>query len=173
MTTRAAALLVSLAVLGGCQGRDLLAPEDLPSGFEDPALNLTGWERIERDGFSFALPPGFERESGIPIDSDAATYAHALRGDVLHHDYGPYTGPWEAHRHPFDVDAEVVRVELAGRTAQLVSYRQDDRYVVQAWWEGVAPFPGVGEIHLLLRGSAATGEGREALLAVIHSVRFD
>ena len=170
MNRRTVVTGLALVLLPACGGRQLIAPEDLPDDLQVPPLSVGAWEQVQRDGFSFALPPGFQKESGIPIDSDAATY---VRGDdALHYDFGVYTGPWWAQPHIPATDVKQAWVKLAGREAQLVSYRLDGRYVVRAWWEEVGR-SAVGDVHLLVRGESATAAGREELLAVLHSVRFD
>lgn len=170
MNLRLVAATLALVLLPACGGRELLAPEDLPPELLAPTLSVEAWDRVQRDGFSFALPPGFEKMAGVPIDSDAAVYARGEDG--LHYDYGAYTGPWRAQSHVAASDVKEAWVRLAGHTAQLVSFRLDGRYVVRGWWEDVER-SAVGDVHLLVRGEADTVVGREELLAVLHSVRFD
>lgn len=159
-----------LLLLFAACGIDLVAPEDLPEGFRPPALDTSSWERLVRDDFSYAVPPGFVAVSAVAIDSDAL--GHARGEDGLLHDYGLYSGEWSpSPNHPIS-DVREVWTVLGGRLAQLVSYRLDDRYVVRAWWEDVASGPG-GVQHLVVRGESATLSARDELLATIHSVRFD
>ena len=160
-----------LVLSAGACGTDVLAPEDLPADLRPPELSIASWDRVVRDGFSFALPPGFVKREGTPIDSDAASYAR--EDDDLHYDYGAYSGRWHATSNKPVSEIREAWVRLGGRTAQLVSYRLDGRYVIRAWWENVGRAPGLGDLHLVVRGESETEAGRRELLAVIHSVRFD
>lgn len=151
-------------------GVDLVAPEDLPPIFSAPELETSSWQRLVRDTFSYAIPPGFMDTGGTPIDSDAVN--HARGEDSLHHDFGLYSGEWRPSGNENVSDIEEVWTVLGGRRAQLVSYRLDGRYVVRAWWKSVVRASS-GDLHLVLRGESATQSVREELLAAIHSVRFD
>jgi hypothetical protein len=158
-----------LLVSAAC-GIDLVAPEDLPDGLRAPALDTSSWERLVRDDFSYAVPPGFVAVPGVAIDSDAL--GHARGEDGLLHDYGLYSGEWSPSPNEPISDIREVWTVLGGRLAQLVSYRLDGRYVVRARWEDVASGPS-GVQHLVVRGESATLSTRDELLAAIHSVRFD
>lgn len=153
----------------GC-GVNLVAPEDLPEGMRDPELDTSTWQRLSRDAFSYAIPPGFVDVGAIAIDSDAVS--HVRGEDNLHHDFGLYSAPWSQSPNIEVSDVEEVETTLGGRRAQLVSYRLDGRYVVRAWWGGVVETPS-GDLDLVLRGEAATTSVREELLAAIHSIRFE
>ena len=159
-----------LLLLCAACGVDIVAPELLPEGLRAPALDTSSWERVVRDDFSYAVPPGFVDTGGIPIDSDAV--AHARGDDGLTHDFGLYSGEWSQSPNEPISDVREVWTVLGGRRAQLASYRLEGRYVVRAWWEDVAPGP-AGVRHLVVRGEAATLAVRDELLAAIHSVRFD
>lgn len=162
------ALVVGI-VVSAC-GASLLGPEELPEHLRAPELSVASWEVVDGDGFSFRLPPGFEKTDAVPIDSDAAGYARD--GDHLLYDYGAYSGPWRASPNEPVSEITEFRVRLGGRPAQLVSYRLDGYYVVRAWWGSVGR-SSLGELDLVVRGESDTRSGRTELLAVIHSVRFD
>jgi hypothetical protein len=151
-------------------GIDLVAPEDLPDGFRAPELETSSWQRVVRDAFSYAVPPGFVDSGGMPIDSDAV--AHARGEDGLSHDFGLYSGRWSPSPNENLSDIAEVWTPIGGRRAQLVSYRLDGRYVVRAWWESVVRAP-YGDLHLVVRGEGTTLAARQEVLAAIHSVRFD
>jgi hypothetical protein len=121
--------------------------------------------------FFVRVPPGFLKLDVQPIDSDAAT--HASGRSSLHHDYGWYTGPWSRAQHLGEALSEVVEqdVRIGGRTAQVVSYRSGEVWVVRAWWGRVRVQQGQGE-HLLLSGETEDIRIREILLAALYSVRF-
>ena len=159
-----------LLVAAAACGLDIVAPENLPQSFRAPALETSSWQRLVRDAFSYAIPPGFEDTGGIPIDSDAVV--HARGEDSLHHDFGLYSAQWTPSGNEGVSDIEEVWTILGGRRAQLVSYRLDGRYVVRAWWGSVARAP-YGDLDLVLRGEATSPSVREELLAAIHSLRFD
>ena len=129
------------------------------------------WQRMSRETFSYAVPPGFQNLQLQPIDSDAVTFA--LGGSSLHHDFGWYTGPWSAEQHFGGPLSEVVeqRVRIGGRTAQLVAYRSEGAWVVRAWWEKVRTRSSQDE-DLLLHGQTDDARVRALLLASIYSVRF-
>ena len=151
-------------------GIDFIAPEDLSDGFRAPELETSSWQRIVRDAFSYAVPPGFVDTGGIPIDSDAM--GHARGEDGLSHDFGLYSGRWSPSPNENLSDIAEVWTLIGGRRAHLVSYRLDGRYVVRAGWQSVVRAP-YGDLHLAVRGEATTLAVRQELLAAIHSVRFD
>lgn len=163
-------VFTGLFVASAACGADLVAPEDLPGDLRAPEISTSSWERVVREAFSYALPPGFEANDVTPIDSDAASYSRGE--DNILHDFGLYGGPWAPSDNKPVSDIEEVWTILGGRRAQLVSYRLDGRYVVRASWEAVVR-ASYGDLGLVLRGESATLSGREELLAVIHSVRFD
>jgi hypothetical protein len=171
MTPLRRPLTAALATLliAGC-GADLVGPEALPPHLRAPEVSLNAWEVVDREDFSFRLPPGFEKTDAIPIDSDAASYTRGA--NALSYDYGLYSGPWSASPNKPVSDVTEVRTWLGGRPAQLVSYRLDGRYVVRAWW-GEVGRSGVGQLDLVVRGESATQDGRRELVAVLHSVTFD
>lgn len=159
-----------LLLFAAACGVDLVAPEDLPEGFRAPELATSSWQRVVRDAFSYAVPPGFVDTGAIPIDSDVVS--HARDEDGLGHDFGLYSGAWRPSENVPVSDVAVVWTVIGGRRAQLVSYRLDGRYVVRAWWESVVR-ASYGDLHLVVRGESTTLAVRQELLAAIHSVRFD
>ncbi|HSM61962.1 MAG TPA: hypothetical protein VK849_14230 [Longimicrobiales bacterium] len=170
---RSALLLLPLLALALACDSGPLDPEDADPRLRTSVVPGEDWIRIERPGFSFSLPPGFEKLPLQPIDSDAATYA--LASSYFHHDYGWYTGPW-SNEGQIDGDPirEVVRqwVLVGGKAAELVSFRYGGTWVVRAWWGRVASSHEQDE-HLLVRIETDDLQAREALLASIYSVRFD
>jgi len=58
MNRRTVVTGLALVLLPACGGRQLIAPEDLPDDLQVPPLSVGAWEQVQRDGFSFALPPG-------------------------------------------------------------------------------------------------------------------
>ena len=169
MKTHRLLSLIMATALPAC-GSDLMEPGDLPPELRAPDISSATWERVTRDGFSFALPDGFVQLAGTPIDSDAASFARDEAS--LLYDYGLYTGPWENTGGLAASDVLVEWVRLGGRRAQLVSYRAAGRYVLRAWWPDVERSRH-GDLHLLMQAEADTQHERRELLAVIHSVRFD
>jgi hypothetical protein len=160
--------LVSLLV--ACQ-LAVVDPQSADPRLQTSVVPDASWQRMQRETFSYSVPPGFVDLRLQPIDSDAVTFA--LGGSSLHHDYGWYTGPWSAEQHYGGSLSEVVeqRVNIGGRTAQLVSYRSDGVWVVRAWWEKVRT-RGIQDDDLLLHGQTDDPRVRALLLASIYSVRF-
>lgn len=160
-----------LFVVSGC-GSDVVGPEDADPRLRTDVTPAADWILVQRPGFSFLLPPGFEKLPLQPIDSDAATYA--LRDSYLHHDYGFYTGPWSQDG-LMDGTAirDVVRqyVRIGERTAELVSFRYGAIQVVRAWWSRVDTAHGQDE-HLVVRIETPDVQVRAELLASIYSVTF-
>lgn len=173
MRGRSLLLLLLATSPPGC-GPGILDPDDADPRLQTSVVPGEGWVRVDREGFSFALPPGFEKTAAQPIDSDAANYVFG--GSSLHHDYGYYTSAWSREhmaQHGIEVsDLVEQRVRIGDRTAQLVAYRSGGTYVVRAWWGSVRRSFGVDE-HLLLLGETDDVQMRRTLLASIYSVRFD
>ena len=103
-----------------------------------------------------------------PIDSDAVMFASG--GSTLHHDYGWYTGPWSLEQSGAPAELVEQRVNVGGRTAQVVAYRSGSTYVVRAWW---ALERQGQQTSLLLEGQTEEAAVRAQLLAAIYSVRFN
>jgi hypothetical protein len=124
---------------------------------------------MERDLFTYRIPPGFQNLNLQPIDSDAVMFAQG--SSTLHHDYGWYTGPWSFEQHSGSLPSEVVeqQVRIGGLTAQVVSYRDGSVYVVRAWWSLERQGQ---QTYLLLEGRTEDTAVRARLLAAIYSVEF-
>ncbi|MEX2571949.1 MAG: hypothetical protein WD737_11675 [Gemmatimonadota bacterium] len=169
-----ACILTTTAVLAliGCAQAPVV-PDHAPPGLRTSLVPTAEWERVTRPGFgappgfSFLLPPGFERFDLQPIDSDAATY---VRGEAeLHYDFGPYSG------RPTATGGDVIeqQIRIGGRGARVVAYtRADGRQVVAAWWENVSRGP-IGRNHLLIRAEFPSPADRDELLASIYSVEWE
>lgn len=169
---RAVRLLPTVTLLTlGC-GREVLGPEQTDPRLRTEVAPAPDWIFVQRPGFSFLLPPGFQELRLQPIDSDAATYARVT--SFLHHDYGFYTGPWSNEG---QVDGSPIRdivrqwVLIGGRVAEVVAFRYGEVSVVRAWWGDVARSEGQS-LHLLMRVETDDEHVRAELLASIYSVRF-
>ena len=162
------AAAVAAALVLGCDS-GIVEPEDADARLRTSVVPDASWARLERDAFSYSVPPGFEDLQLQPIDSDAVT--HASGSSTLHHDYGMYTGPWSLGQHGAGVVHEVVEqeVKIGGRAAQMVSYRSDGFWVVRAWWDLERQGQ---QTYLLLEGRTADLSVRAQLLAAIYSIRF-
>jgi hypothetical protein len=160
--------LLTAALLAAC-GAGIVDPEDADARLRTPVVPDASWGRMERDLFTYRVPPGFENLDLQPIDSDAVT--HASGTSSLHHDYGMYTGPWSLGQNVGVAIADVVEqtVRIGGRAAQLVSYRSGGFWTVRAWWEMERHGH---QTYLLLEGRTEDPSVREQLLAAIYSVRF-
>lgn len=149
----------------------VLDPEEADPRFTPLDPDST-WGLLEREAFTYRTPPGFENLNLQPIDSDAAAFA---RGDAtLGHDYGWYSGPWTDDGTVGGVPIrEKVRREarIGGRTAEVVSFRYGDRWVVHAYWPRVRRRLGQDE-DLVVRGETPHPSDRAELLATVYSVRF-
>jgi hypothetical protein len=164
----ARSLLLVVTLLAGCE-EGIVDPEQADSRLRTSVVPDASWGVLERDTFSYRIPPGFQDLGLQPIDSDAVT--HALNESTLHHDYGMYTGPWTLQQHSGEPPEEVVeqRVRIGGRTAQVVSYRADGFWGVRAWW---ALERQGQQTYLLLEGRTPDLSVRELLLAAVYSVQF-
>lgn len=152
-----------------CGDGPLTPPDALPDPLRSPAVATGSWARVERPGFSFLLPPGFEDLGLQPIDSDAAVYARGA-DSRLHYDYGMYSGPLEVPAGATEVVRDV-RTRIGGREVTLVSYRHDGLRVVGARWAGLGRM-GAAEIALVMLGSTPSADVRSEILAAIHSVEI-
>lgn len=166
-------LLLGLATLAsGCAGP--ISPERAHPPLHTTVTPADGWVRVHRPGvgapggFSFSVPPRFQKLNLQPIDSDAAVYARADAG--LHYDFGAYTSAPSVE----GTDGVKTRMRIGGRTAIVVSYRRPDngRYVVKAWWADVSKGR-LGANHLLMVAEFRDAQDRPELLAAIYSVRFE
>lgn len=159
--------MAALLSATGCT-ESLTAPEDLPemlAAHLDPAPD---WETVEREGFSFLLPPGFEKLPLTPIDSDAASYE---RGTAFFmYDYGWYSPRPRAPEGAVDVTP--ARTRIGGRVVSLLAYRLGGALVVEAFWAQVRRSPGEERVDLFMRADAEDMDDLHELVAVIHSVRF-
>jgi hypothetical protein len=124
---------------------------------------------MERDLFSYRIPPGFQDLHLQPIDSDAVMFSQGT--STLHHDYGWYTGPWSLEQNSDPAPAEVIeqQVRIGGREAQVVGYREGAVYVVRASWKLER---NVQQTWLLIEGRTEDPAVRARLLATIYSVEF-
>lgn len=167
---RTLSVALAFALISGCS--EVIAPEDADAPFRTDVVPTESWTRVERPGFSFLLPPGFEKLPLVPIDSDAAVYQSG--SSSLHHDYGYYTGPWSD---PGAIDGAQIRnvvrqdMRIGGRNAEVVAFRYGAVYGVRAWWGRVKRSYGMDE-HLLMRIETDDAAVRAELLASIYSVRF-
>lgn len=168
-TPRSVVLVASLLVAAGCDGGPLVAPEFLPAELRAPELETDGWTRVERPGFAFRLPPGFENLNLQPIDSDAAIYESGA-GSRLSFDYGIYNVPISIPEAADRVHRQVATV-LGGRPAVLVAFRHDGDWVLGARWSDLGRAGG-SPVSLQMVGRTADATVRERILASIHSVRF-
>ena len=162
--------LASLGLLA-C-GPGIVEPEEADSRLRTSVVAGGDWQRVDREDFSFLVPPGFEKLALQPIDSDVAAWA--LGSSSLGYDYGWYTGPWSPEE---SIDGQPVRdvtrqrVRIGGRTAEMVAFRYGTVHVVRAWWGEVDRSHGQDE-HLMLRIETDDRGLREQLLASIYSVQF-
>jgi hypothetical protein len=169
---RLATLTLLLASTTAC-GSEPLSPAKADPRLRTSFIPGADWLLVKRPGFSFLLPPGYEKLPLQPIDSDAATFASGASS--LHYDYGWYTGAWTEDGQPDGTPIEDLvrqRVSVGGRVAEVVSFRYADTYVVRAWWRQVGQSHGQDE-HLLVRIESNDPHEREVLLASLYSVEFD
>lgn len=162
--------LVSLCLgAAACAGDPLVPLDELPAALRVPDLATAGWERVERPGFSFLLPPGFEKLDLQPIDSDAGVFA---RGETstIHYDHGAYSAPIQVPAGATEVVRDV-RTRIGGREATLIAYREGGEWMVGARWDDLGAST-LGELSLLLSGRTPHADVRDEILAAIHSVRF-
>lgn len=158
-----------LAVLAGATGcaDSLTAPEDLPEVLAAQMDPGPQWEEVERPGFSFLLPPGFEKLPLTPIDSDAASYERGTA--FLMYDHGWYSPRPRAPEGAEDVTRAETRI--GGRVATLLAYRLGGARVVEAFWARVGG-GGQQRVDLFMRADAEDTDDLKELVATIHSVRF-
>lgn len=164
------AILAVPAVLAGPTGcaDSLTAPEDLPEMLAAQMDPAPEWEEVERPGFSFLLPPGFEKLPLTPIDSDAASYERNTA--FLMYDHGWYSPRPRAPEGAEDVVRAQTRI--GGRVATLLAYRLGGARVVEAFWAHVGGGGGQERVDLFMRADAEDEDDLKELVAAIHSVRF-
>lgn len=162
-------LLGSLLLSGGCDGGPLVPPDALPPDLRAPAVSTRGWTLVERPGFAFRVPPGFEKLDLQPIDSDAAIYENS-EGSSLSYDFGIFGGSPSIPEGGEDVRRNVVTV-IGGRRADLLAYRLGDEWFVGARWPDLGRALG-STVSLVITGRASDRDVRDRILASIHSVRF-
>jgi hypothetical protein len=152
--------------LAACDA-DVVTPDDVDESLRTAVVPDASWATMERDLFTYRIPPGFQDLHLQPIDSDAVMFASG--GSTLHHDYGMYTGPFSLDQHAGAADVVEQQVKIGGRTAQVVGYREGAVYVVRASWklerEGQ-------QTYLLIEGRTEELSVRAQLLAAIYSAEF-
>ena len=158
---RGLGLAVAL-LLGGCE---------VASRAEDPASDPPGWTRAEIAGeLSLALPPRLELVPGKSADSIVRTYRSDSLRLVI--DYGRYSNSLT------DIEGEDLErrsVEVDGRAALLVTYREPDG---QSDLPYVAALhvPDVGKdgrvVRLTLIGWSASERIRAQAVKILRSVEF-
>lgn len=170
--TRYIVLALLALTVGAASCVSPISPENADPPLRTSIVPDDTWERVIRPGFggstgfSFSLPPRFEKLPVQPIDSDAGVY---IRQEAsIHYDFGPYTSAPDAE----GTDEVMRRMQIADRTALVVSYRRTDgRRVVAAWWKEVSR-SAVGANHLLMVSEFSSEADRPEILAAIYSVRF-
>lgn len=160
-------LLFAALLLAACEP-GVVGPDEVDAGLRTSVVPDASWGYMERDLFSYRIPPGFQDLHLQPIDSDAVMFASG--SSTLHHDYGWYTGPWSLEQSGAPAELVEQRVNVGGRTAQVVAYRSGSTYVVRAWW---ALERQGQQTSLLLEGQTEEAAVRPQLLAAIYSVRFN
>ena len=161
-------LLPTVAILAACDA-GVVGPDDVDASLRTSVVPDASWATMERDLFTYRIPPGFQDQHLQPIDSDAVFFA--LGSSTLHHDYGMYTGPFSFEQHAGEALEDVVeqRVRIGGRVAQVVGYRENGVYVVRASWSLERQGQ---QTYLLLDGRTEDLAVRARLLAAIYSVEF-
>ncbi|HZD03676.1 MAG TPA: hypothetical protein VE173_02125 [Longimicrobiales bacterium] len=143
--------------------------DELPPSLRAPALSTSTWTRVQRSGFSFLLPPGFENLGLQPIDSDAAVYVKD-EASSLSYDYGAYSGPIHVPAGASDVIRNV-RTRIGGREVTLLAFREGGAWVVGARWADLG-HDAQGDLALVMTGRTPSEDVRDEILAAIHSVTF-
>lgn len=144
-------------------------PAGLPEGpCAFPDLDVSGWELVERPGFSFRIPPGFEKLDLQPIDSDAARFETAVGASSLSYDFGFFSTD-------IDEDEADCTARIGGFDARLIVVNTQDRRTVSAFWPELpheGPGPG-DELTLRMDGEAANAEVLARVMAAIASVEIE
>lgn len=133
-----------------------------------PDLDVSGWEVVDRPGFSFRIPPGFEKLDLQPIDSDAARYETQDGASSLSYDFGFFSAD-------IDEDEADCTARIGGFDARVAVVNTQDRRTVSAFWPELPnEGPALGdELALRMDGEAASAEELARLLAAIGTVEIE
>ena len=146
-----------------------------------PAMDVSGWELIDRQMFAFRLPPGFREVRVQGIDSYVGQFEADGGMSVVTFDFGWYSGDVSyspgSYAH-YNRCAEVI----GGRTATLMTAivinpnwpRQDGRQVAAAGWRNVRDLPDSvrGHDHLTIWAETRDRVRIPQFLAMLRTVEF-
>lgn len=143
------------------------------------ALDTAGWEVVERNAFTFRVPPDFREASVQGIDSDVARFEAAGGGAAVSTDLGWYSNDL-SHDPGVYEEYESCAAVIGGRPALLVTGTLRERsasgavrYVAAAAWRDI--LPGGDEdmpVHLTMWGEVQDSSRFQDVLTVLHTVRF-
>lgn len=178
---RTAVLLAFGALLTACRSpASRTAPAPLPP-CPAPAVDVVGWEVVDRGTFAFRLPPGFRQVPARGTDS----YVERFEADGGHAavsvNFGWYSD--DLHRDPeFYARYERCSEVIGGRAATVISgvvrnphsRRQDGRQVAAATWRNLydAPDTSGTQGHLTIWGETRDPRRLPELLAMLRTVEL-
>jgi hypothetical protein len=172
---RTSCIFLSISFLSTCQPAPHRSPPIAPCAA--PVVARGGWQLIERDGFSFQLPPRFHspKQQEMGIDSWVESFVTSNRREYLSFDYGQWSGSIPPDSDAF-TDYSACAESINGHPATIVTLRvRDSRmvalrgaYVAAASWRS----PIVPGYHLTIWAQARDGHVLADYLTVLRTVRF-
>ncbi len=146
-----------------------------------PVTDTAGWSVVERDAFSFRLPPAFESVDAQGIDSDVALFRTADGRSEISFDLGWYSNDLRNDPSVY-VSYDACAAEVGGHPALIVTgrlQRPDSmgvrRYFAAAAWRDIDHARGANEqpLHLTLWTETQDSSRLAPLNAVLRTVRFE
>ena len=176
-TRKGVALLVA-AWCAACAPANRISP--LPP-CPTPPIDITSWELVERQQFSFHLPPGFQQVPAQGIDSDVSRYEADAGASMISFDLGWYSN--ELREDPARyADYRQCREMIGGRRATVITTRlqntgspaEDGRLVAAATWRNIGGAPDTSrtKVHLTVWSATRDAERLPQLLAMLRTVRI-
>jgi hypothetical protein len=172
---RASCMFLSISFLSTCQAAAPAPPPVAPCAA--PMAPRGAWQLVERDGFSFQLPPRFHspKQQEMGIDSWVESFVTSDRREYLSFDYGQWSGSIPPDSDAF-TDYSACAESINGHPAIIVTLRVRDTrmvalrgaYVAAASWRS----PIVPGYHLTIWAQARDRHVLADYLAVLRTVSF-
>jgi hypothetical protein len=145
---------------------------------EPPVAPHADWQPMDRDAFSFMLPPHFRRLPATGIDSWVEMYVSFDKQDEVSFDYGQWSNDLRPDSDAYE-QYSVCADTIGGRFATIVtlkikkapSHKEKRPYVAAATWRSLNLSRRIAT-HLTIWTQTDDARRLGTLLAVLHSVRF-